>query len=91
MVSTQQMKNVNWISIRRAFRKKNIVDKLPIFNLLHNKWPENMKVVKRDSHKNPLCDRCQVLEETFNHIFCCRSKDAADIHKKAIAKVSKDL
>lgn len=37
VVSTQQMNNVNWISIERPFLKKNIVDKLPIFNLLHNK------------------------------------------------------
>ena len=37
VMSTTQIEDVNWISIEQAFRKKNIVDKLPIFNLLHNK------------------------------------------------------
>ena len=50
-----------------------------------------MEVAEWDSHKNPLCDRCQVLEETFHHIFCCHSKDAADTHKKVIAKLRKAL
>ena len=67
----KQMIDVNWLSIERAFRKKSIADKLPIFNLLHGKWLINLVIVKWDPEKNPIYNRCTAVEETFHHVYCC--------------------
>ena len=67
----KQMIDVNWLSIERAFRKKSIADKLPIFNLLHGKWLINLVIVKWDPDKNPIYNRCTAVEETFHHVYCC--------------------
>lgn len=32
--------------------------------------------------KKPLCNLCTVIEETTKHMFCCRSKNAVEAHKK---------
>lgn len=51
LISPLQMNEVNWTLLERAFRKKNVTETLPIFNLLHNKWPVNMDVTKWEANK----------------------------------------
>ena len=78
----KQMIDVKLRYIERAFRKKSMFDKLPIFNLLHGKWPVNMVIEKWDPEKSCICNRCTAVEEKIQHVYCCRSTNATETHKK---------
>ena len=58
---------------------------------MHKKWATNMTVAAWDSNKNPICARCNAVEETFRHIFQCRSAHAKTTHKSAITKLKDSL
>ena len=50
-----------------------------------------MDIARWDCDKNPICPRCNAIEETFQHIFQCRSAHATRSHKKAVAKLKGGL
>ena len=90
-LSHQTIKHIHWLAIERAFRKLPLQEKLATFNLLHSKWPTNMKVAGWDCNKNPMCQRCGTIEETFHHVLQCKSQHATKIHDTAIKKLKCSL
>ena len=88
---TTTMSMIHWLAIERAFRKLYIQEKLPYFNLIHKKWPTNMVVASWDCNKNPMCPRCTVIEESFHHIFQCKSAHATKTHKKTMKTLKEGL
>lgn len=58
---------------------------------MHNKWSTYMDIAKWDREKDPMCQRCTTHEETFQHIFQCRSKHADNSHTAALKKFRDSL
>ena len=50
-----------------------------------------MDIASWDSDKNLICPRCNVVEETFHHIFQCKSSHASTSHKKALIALKEGL
>ena len=59
--------------------------------MIHRHWMTNMNIAKFDRNKDPLCARCTTMEETFEHIFACKSSHAKQTHQKAITIFKTDL
>ena len=85
------IQQIHWLAIERAFRKLPLQEKLATFNLLHKKWPTNMTVASWDSNKDLFCQRCTTIEETFHHVFQCKSQHATKIHTEAAKKLKDAL
>ena len=76
-------KQIQWMTLERAYRSTAKQDKLSVFNLLHNKWTTNMFQASWNPDKNPDCNRCSDRAENHRHIFSCMSNDACTSYKKA--------
>ena len=90
-VPPELLENVHWKAIERAYNRLTLLERLPIFKLIHNKWPTNMTIASWDAEKDPICDRCGTQEETALHIFQCRSKHAQEKHKNGIKVLEETL
>ena len=87
----EDIQHIHWLAIEQAFCKLLLQEKLATFNLLHQKWPTNMKLASWDSNKDPLCQCCTTIEKTFHHIFQCKSHQATKTHAEAIKKLKEAL
>ena len=90
-MSLAMMETIHWAAIDRAYKKMPLQNKLAIFNLMHQKWPTHMTVARWDCEKNPICSRCNSYDETFAHVFQCKSKHADNSHKDAVKKLRDSL
>ena len=46
--------------------KQPLQEKCAIFQLIHKKWYTQMDIARWDCEKNPICPRCNTVEETFH-------------------------
>ena len=50
-----------------------------------------MDIARWNSDKNPMCHRCTIVEETFQHVFQCKSRHADKTHMQALKKLKDGL
>ena len=86
-LSKQAMETIHWAAIDRAYKKLPLQDKIATYKLLHKKWTTYMEIASWNCEADPICKRCNCQEETFNHIFQCKSKHAVNSHKQASKKL----
>lgn len=90
-LSQTMMETIHWSALDRAYKKLSLQDKIATYNLLHGKWSTHMTIARCDCEKDPICKRCNSYEETFSHIFQCKSRHADTSHKKASKKLRDTL
>ena len=91
ILTTTNIANIHWRAIDRAFKKLPLDRKTATFNMIHKKWMTYMEIAKFDADKNPLCARCTTTEETYEHIYACKSSHARQHHQKALLVLKTDL
>lgn len=83
-IPIQYQQQIPWRAFERAFRKAPEQDKISTFNLIHDKWPTNMRQAQWDGEKDPMYQLCVEREETFHHVFACASKQTSTTFPKSM-------
>ena len=65
--------------------------KLPYVKLIHNLWPTSVQLSEWYQPMRATCLQCTVTDETWDHVFQCKSAHATSSFNEAIKQLRKDL
>ena len=67
-------KAVNWQAAGTAFSKRPLNSRLRLTKFFHNWLPIGETMKRIDANASSMCPSCNEVEETTDHIMCCRSE-----------------
>lgn len=91
ILAKSTMSHIQWRGIELAMKNTPATSRLPIVNILHEKWDTQATIASRHNEMNSTFVRCQQYPETRTHVFQCRSKQASDTFITSIAELPRDL
>ena len=84
IVAVEHMNWIQWRGLERAMQRLKTIAKIPISRIIHEKWSTESTIAEWHTECSGICLRCQLQQETHDHVYQCRSTNAKATMEKAL-------
>ena len=84
IVAVEHMNWIQWRGLERAMQRLKTIAKIPISRIIHEKWSTESTIAEWYTECSGICLRCQLQQETHDHVYQCRSTNAKATMEKAL-------
>ena len=76
---------IQWRGLGRAMQRLKTIEKIPVTKIIHEKWSTENEIAKWYQECSGTCIRCNLTQETYDHVYQCRSDQAKSTMENSLS------